>query len=592
MRRIIPLVATVLVAFAGFAPTRAQQTVGLFLNDETSYDGYTLFTSLPTVNTYLIDNEGKLVQSWVSPFRAGLSVYLTETGNLLRTARYAPGGSSIFDAGGQGGRVEEYTWDGTLVWDFIYSNTQHRQHHDIERLPNGNVLLIAWEYKSQAEAIAAGRNPARLNDGELWPDHIVEIEPDGPTGGNIVWEWHVWDHLIQDYDPTKDNYGIVADHPELVDINYHVAPGPNAGQADWNHTNAVDYNESLDQIILSVHGFSEIWIIDHSTTTEEAAGHTGGNSGRGGDLLYRWGNQEAYDRGTVSDRRLFRQHDARWIESGFPGAGNILIFNNGQNRPEGNYSSVDEIVPPVDEFGDYYLAPDSAYGPAGASWSYTAEPPERFFAASVSGAHRLPNGNTLICDGPAGFLLEVTPLGEEVWMYVNPISENGPLAQGEPGLFNAVFRGHRYGPDFPAFEGKDLTPGDPLELYNRPIPVPGGEGATAPMTASRVTPAGDWIQVDWDASSCMADEYNLIFGPLADLSAYTLEGAECAIGVAGSHDWIDVPAGDLFFVIVGVDDTGVYESSWGAASSGEQRGGTSASWMCGVTTKDATEECP
>ena len=112
------------------------------------------------------------------------------------------------------------------------------------------------------------------------------------------------------------------------------------------------------------------------------------------------------------------------------------------------------------------------------------------------------------------------------------------------------------------------------------------------MTCSRMTAAGDWIQVDWDATSCMATNYNLIFGSLADLSTYTVAGAECAIGVAGRHDWLDVPAGDLFFVIVGVDDTGVYESSWGTASSGEQRGGTSASWMCGVTTKDATEGCP
>ena len=591
-RRIAQLVVSVLLGLAGFSPAGAQATVGLILHDEASYDGYTLFAPIPHLNTYLIDNEGKLVHSWASTFRPGLSVYLTETGNLLRTAQYAPGGSSKFTAGGQGGRVEEFTWDGTLIWDFIYSDNQHRQHHDIERLPNGNVLLIAWEYKSQTEAIAAGRNPARLNEGELWPDHIVEIEPDGPMGGNIVWEWHVWDHLVQEYDPTKDNYGIVADYPERVDLNYHVATGPNAGRADWNHTNGVDYNETLDQIILSVRGFSEIWIIDHSTTTAEAAGHTGGNSGRGGDLLYRWGNPEAYDRGTVGDRRLFSQHDARWIETGSPGAGNILIFNNGRNRPDGDYSSVDEIVPPVDELGDYYLEPDSAYGPGDASWSFSAEPPESFYAASISGAHRLPDGNTLICIGPEGTFLEVTPAKEVVWTYVNPMSESGLLTQGQPGLLNAVFRVHRYGPDNPAFVGKDLTPGDPLELFTRPIPVPGGESTTEPMTASRVTPAGDWIQVDWDASSCMADEYNLIFGPLADLSAYTLEGAECAIGVAGSHDWVDVPAGDLFFLIVGVDDTGVYESSWGADGLGAQRAGTSASWMCGVTSKDATEGCP
>jgi hypothetical protein len=580
--RITRLVVTgilfiVIVTLSGSTPARAQQTVGLFLNDDNSYNGYTLFAPMFSRNTYLIDNEGRLVQSWGSNFEPGLSVYLLPTGNVLRTARYAPAGVTRFTAGGQGGRVEEYTWDRTLIWDYIYSDDLRRQHHDIERLPNGNTLMIAWEYKSQTEAIAAGRSPALLPDGELWPDHIIEVEPDGPTGGNIVWEWHVWDHLVQDLDPTKD-----------INVNY-VAPG---GRADWNHVNAIDYNEALDQIILSVHELSEIWIIDHSTTTAEAAGHTGGNSGMGGDLLYRWGNPEAYDRGDASDQKLFLQHDAQWIESGRPGAGNILIFNNGQGRPGGNYSSVDEIVPPVDEFGDYSLEHGLAYGPDDPLWSYTADPTSSFYALNISGAHRLPDGNTFICSGPQGTFFEVTPAQETVWRYVNPIAGGGPIPQGQPVSGNPSFRAYRYGPDYPAFIGKDLTPGDPLEQFNRPIPVPDGEATTEPMTCSRMTAQGDWIQVDWDASSCMAHDYNLIFGHLANLSAYTVDGAECGIGVFGTHDWLGVPAGDLFFVIVGVDDTGVYESSWGVDGAGGQRNGTSPSWMCGVTTRDTSEQCP
>jgi hypothetical protein len=102
-----------------------------------------------------------------------------------------------------------------------------------------------------------------------------------------------------------------------------------------------------------------------------------------------------------------------------------------------------------------------------------------------------------------------------------------------------------------------------------------------------VTAEGDWIVVDWDAASCSAHDYHLIFGNLSDVSTYTLTGSECAIGITGSYDWYNVSADDLFFLIVGVDDTGVYESSWGAG-----RDGTAPSGMCGMTTKDSTLTCP
>ena len=86
---------------------------------------------------------------------------------------------------------------GDKIWEFIYSSDQYNQHHDVEILPNGNFLLIAWELKTKGEAVAAGKNPNQLNGNEFWPDHIIEVEPIGSFGGNIVWEWHVWDHLIR-----------------------------------------------------------------------------------------------------------------------------------------------------------------------------------------------------------------------------------------------------------------------------------------------------------------------------------------------------------------------------------------------------------
>ncbi|MCP4901915.1 MAG: arylsulfotransferase (ASST) [bacterium] len=432
------------------SPVAAQQTVGLFINEEGSFRGYTLFAPLRSTTTYLIDHEGQFVHSWVGMRSPGASVYLLENGVLLRTFAINP---SAFPAGGGGGGFEMVEWDGTVAYSYVYASETYHHHHDVEYLPNGNILLIAWELKSSAEAVAAGRNPWLLTDGELWPDHIVEIET---TTSTVVWEWHVWDHLVQEFDPTKSNWGVVADHPERVDINYVQGSGP----ADWNHTNSVDYNEELDQIILSVHNFHEIWVIDHSTTTAEAAGSTGGRSGKGGDLLYRWGNPVAYGAGSPADQQLFGQHNAQWIDSSLPGADNILLFNNGVSR---GYSTVDEIIPPTpDANGNYPLVAGSAYGPAAVTWVYMAPNPTDFYSSHISGAGRLPNGNTLICSGRNGTFFEVTPVGEIVWFYVNPVTGGGILSQGDEipqgpnGYENNVFRAERYGPDFTGLS--ELTP--------------------------------------------------------------------------------------------------------------------------------------
>ncbi len=468
------------------------QTVGLAVNDEKAFEGYTLFAPNFSKITYLIDMEGKVVHTWESDYWPGQSAYLLENGNLLRTAH-------LSDAGGgpSGGGIQEIAWDGTFVWDFQYSNLSELRfaklaaantivmsnvlervddywggdngtlpHHDIEALPNGNVLILAWEFRTKAEAIAAGRNPGLIGEGELWPEQIIEIKPSGPTSGEVVWEWHLWDHLIQDYDLDKANYGLVADHPELIDINF--AAG---GKADWIHANAIDYNPELDQIIINSHSFNEFWVIDHSTTAAESADHSGGKSGMGGDILYRWGNPQSYRAGTASDQMLFKQHDAQWVEPDLPGARNILIFNNGNHRPEGSYSSVDEIVPPVGANGHYILNPGSAYRPEEMTWSYRAENPADFYADKISGAQRLPNGNTLICSGTNGTFFEVTAAGEIVWKYVNPVARTGPLAQGEvipgdqQGFANAVFRAYRYALDYPGLVGKDLSSGKPIEQY-------------------------------------------------------------------------------------------------------------------------------
>jgi hypothetical protein len=372
----------------------------------------TLFHPMASTTTYLIDDAGSVAHSWPGTATPGLSVYLLDNLNLLRTYRIGAG-----LAGGSGGGVQELEWDGTVVWDFTYANLPgHLQHHDVEMLPNGNVLMIAWEGISAASAAAAGRNPALIQGPTFYPDHIIEVQKTGPTSGAIVWSWHVMDHVIQDFDPARPDFGVVADHPELIDLNYPLQPA-----SDWNHINSVDYNAEFDQILLSSHNQNEVWVIDHSTTTLEAAGHTGGNSGKGGDLLYRWGNPEAYGAGTLFDKQLFGQHDAQWVEDGYPGEGNIICFNNGFMRPAGAYSSVDEIVPPVDSMGNYALMPGSAFAPAAPVWIWTDAVPTNFYSSNISGCERIKNGNTLAIHGQMGLILEVDSALNTVWSHQNTI---------------------------------------------------------------------------------------------------------------------------------------------------------------------------
>jgi len=452
------------------------QTVGLFINDTTkTYVGYTLFAPKQNTMTYLINNDGRKIHEWTaSKYSPGQTVYLLENGDILRTCM-VPG--NLGTGGGEGGRIEEYTWNDSLVWYLNYSSTTYMQHHDIKRLPNGNIIMLVVEKKTLADVIAAGFDTSKFQEPDfrldqfLLPDCVIEVQPTYPSGGNVVWEWHVWDHLIQSFDTSKLNYGTPKLHPELID-----AAGDHKNlPVFWNHMNSIDYNPAFNQIALSVRGNSEVWILDHSTTTLEAKSHTGGIRGKGGDLLYRWGNPLTYGTGTTADDKYFQQHDVEWIKSGNPGAGDLMCFNNGLGRL---YSTVDEITPPVDTNGNYSIVSGSAFGPSGLTWTYQATPPTSLYANDISGAQRLPNGNTLIDQGTVGSFTEVTSTGDIVWKYVNPVSHSGPLVQGSyipddsthPGeKLNAVFRTYRYSPSYSAFTGRDLTPGDFIEL--NPLPV-------------------------------------------------------------------------------------------------------------------------
>ena len=440
-----------------FHLSSSQNTLGTLRNDVGSYNGYTLFSPNNSKETYLVNNCGEVVHQWTSSFFPAASVYLLESGNLLRTGRIA---NDDIQFGGVGGKIELFDWDNNLLWEYTYSSSTVSQHHDIYPLPNGNILMLAVTTMTQSEAIAAGRDPSLITEGKIFNEQILELEPVGTNQANVVWEWNIKDHLIQDFDNTKSNFGVVSDHPELLDFNFlH----QDLGGANWLHVTSMQYNANLDQIVISSRILSEIYIIDHSTTTAEAASHSGGTYGKGGDFLYRWGNPISYDKGDADDQTLFSQHYPHWIPDGLIDTGKLLIFNNGNSI---RFSSVNIVSPPVTSPGFYSYDMVNGYGPASAEWTYV-DPvdPEDFFSAILSSAQRLPNGNTLICDGDSGYFFEIDPSNNIVWEYVNPDSTNGILSQGDsPPFFNIVFRALKFSFDYPAFAGKDLTPGDPIEL--------------------------------------------------------------------------------------------------------------------------------
>jgi hypothetical protein len=482
-------------------------TLGVVVNEPDACEGYTLVFPLSSTKTYLIDMQGRVVRTWQSKYMAGQDAYLLENGHLLRSADLGEN-EAFFAGASKGGRIQEFTWDGELVWDYRYHNQTQLRHHAITRLPNGNILMIVWDRKTLSEVMAAGVRRELLGKTDVLVDALVEVQPTGKTGGKIAWLWRVWDHLIQDEDRSRPNYGDVAAHPELIDVNFGRHPGgafmgsfppqraktgKSTGDSnlqrlkslgyvgassghqfggyfpDWPHLNSVAYNPHLDQIMLSARELSEVWIIDHSTTTAEAATHQGGRYGKGGDLLYRWGNPQAYQARLAGDQQLFHQHDALWIPDGLPGEGNLLVFNNGNGRPGGVYSSVDEVMLPVDAEGRYPHRPGTAFGPREPLWSYTAPTKSQFFSMFMSGAQRLRNGNTLIATGYDGTIFEVTPQKEVVWKYLVPMDFERDRDTTEPfaGEGNPIFRAYRYTPDYLGLAKRDLTPGKTIEELER-----------------------------------------------------------------------------------------------------------------------------
>ena len=403
------------------------------------FNGMTFFSNslgLGESQTYLINNNFNPIKIWTHSLGLVGTPYLLTDRTILVQMRsdFHYFGNSH---GPIGGIFQKIDWDASVLWNFSYHDYLFHPHHDFEPLQNGNILVLCWEKKTAQEA----QNFGRVNvENEMWPLKIVEIEPFGFDSGIVVWEWHIWDHLIQNVDASLPNFGEPSAHPELVDINLGEFTNPNEG--DWLHTNAIDYNPILDQIVFSSRHLDEIFIIDHSTSTEEAASNTGGNSSMGGDILYRWGNPQNYNRGNEGNRMLNDQHGVNWINENYPGTGHLLIFNNnpsdttGQNNSLGN-SSVIEIITPLNDDGNYDIPIDSAFGPNNYCWLYGND--DSFFSFFQSGAYRLPNGNTIVTVTQERHIFEITDSGQVVWDYYHQL---------ESGIDGYTARAQKYRPNY------------------------------------------------------------------------------------------------------------------------------------------------
>ena len=361
---------------------------------------YTLYATKNSNRAYLIDtaNTPATFHTWTfsSSQKTVYSTYLLPGDTILRN--YKPTGNT-WNTGPVHGGIQKVTYGGTIAWDWQYfQNGSYCPHHDMTPMPNGNVLLICYETKSAAEATQAGYASAS----QIFSEKVIEVHPTGPTTGIIVWEWHLWDHLCQNINSAKDNYVTsIVNNPQLLNINY-----AGTGSApDKFHMNGIDYNPALDQIVVSMHFMNSVFVIDHSTTTAEAAGHSGGNSGKGGDFLYRWGNPASY--GASGSTFLNVVHDAHWVPSDNPNyPGYLCGFNN--NSGSGN--SKVEIWNPPYAGNNYSLTAGQAYEPASPAYEFTSV----FTSNNEGNSQQLPNGNMLV-NNSFGSIYEVNAAGTQLW---------------------------------------------------------------------------------------------------------------------------------------------------------------------------------
>ena len=364
------------------------------LTDEVLVYDYNRIDSLPIfaienggTQAYYLNKDGSKGDTYTFDLRLGNDITPEENGNLLGI--FKPQNDPPFTFGGGGGILRELTPQGEVVWEYNTVNENEIAHHDLTKLPNGNVLTLIWERIPLAQAISLGASTTS----DIFLEKIIEVDP---SDNSIVWQWKSWEHGIQDFFEDQNNYGDLRTNLRKIDLNYNHTQA----NGDWMHANAITYDESRDLIFISVNFYHEVWAIDHSTTPQEAASSSGGNYGFGGDLVYRFGNPNTYD--GLGTAFLDNVHHPNFSNEAHT---QMLLFSNGGTTEQ---STVYEIRLPE----PLSLDPDIDNSPA-LIWNFT-DP--LLFNGKISGAVKLGNGNVLITEGDFGFW-EVTQDQFVAWKY-------------------------------------------------------------------------------------------------------------------------------------------------------------------------------
>jgi len=431
-----------LASTLGWAASSVYPTGTTIYDPARAWSGFTVLSPLGTQAVLVIDMNGNIVKRWDG--------YNNSAGG---PARVLPGGDVISAVGARPPRQEslalvQQDFDGKELWRFDRNEEIDiqgqktwalRQHHDWQRED-----LPAGYYSPDARPVRAGSNTLILThtnhmqpdvaDVMLEDDRLIEVSPQG----KIVWSWTAGEHIGE----------LGFDAPARAAIKSTPGYNANRGSFDWLHVNSATYvgpNHWFDEgdrrfapnnVIISSRQASLLAIV-----------------GRDGSIVWRMGPDFSASEPLRAIGQMIGQHHAHFIPKGLPGAGNLLVFDNG--GPSG-YGAPSPIA--LNGSG-IYARPNSRVleiDPVTLKrvWQYVA--PGQFFSTNISGAQRLPNGNTLVTEGATGRMFEVTAGGAIVWEYVNPFFTNGPRPS------NTVYRAYRvpydWIPQLPRPNEKAVTP--------------------------------------------------------------------------------------------------------------------------------------